>query len=264
MPLVPAKCTNCGGILEVDNTKDAAICPYCGSAFIVEKAINYYNVSYNINHVDTVNIYGGNSADFDIRAGTLLRYNGASMDVKIPDNVVSIDYKAFEGCDNLRSISFPGSISTIPWIFRSFKNLTCVTISNGVKSIDGGAFSGCTALTAVAIPGSVTSIGADAFSGCSNLISITIPSGLRSIENSAFQGCSALTSVTIPNGVKSIGNSAFQGCSALTSVTIPGSVTRIGSYAFNGCDSLVFIRVPERCFYDKYSTFPPFCAVERI
>ena len=42
MPLVNAKCTNCGANLQVDNTKDAAICQHCGSAYIVEKAINNY------------------------------------------------------------------------------------------------------------------------------------------------------------------------------------------------------------------------------
>lgn len=43
MPLVNAKCTNCGAPLQVDNTHDAAVCQYCGSAFIVEKAIQNYN-----------------------------------------------------------------------------------------------------------------------------------------------------------------------------------------------------------------------------
>lgn len=43
MALVNAKCTNCGGILDVDSSKDAAICPYCKSAYIVKDAINIYN-----------------------------------------------------------------------------------------------------------------------------------------------------------------------------------------------------------------------------
>lgn len=75
MPLVQANCTNCGANLEVDNTKDAAICPYCGTPFIVEKAINNYNTTNNI-RADVVNVYGGNSADFVIRAGVLEKYNG--------------------------------------------------------------------------------------------------------------------------------------------------------------------------------------------
>ena len=48
MPLVDAKCTNCGSILKVESSKEAAICEYCGSAFIVEKAINNYNITNNI------------------------------------------------------------------------------------------------------------------------------------------------------------------------------------------------------------------------
>lgn len=45
MPLVKAQCTNCGGVLEVDNSKDAAICPFCNTPYIVEQAINKFNVS---------------------------------------------------------------------------------------------------------------------------------------------------------------------------------------------------------------------------
>ena len=43
MPLVNAKCTNCGGTLSVDASKEAAICDFCGSPYIVEKAIQNYN-----------------------------------------------------------------------------------------------------------------------------------------------------------------------------------------------------------------------------
>lgn len=42
MPMVPAKCTQCGQNLQIDDTKDAAVCPYCGTAFVTEKAINQY------------------------------------------------------------------------------------------------------------------------------------------------------------------------------------------------------------------------------
>lgn len=50
--LVSAKCTNCGANIEVDKEKEAGICSYCGSAFIVEKAINNFitNNVYNINN----------------------------------------------------------------------------------------------------------------------------------------------------------------------------------------------------------------------
>lgn len=64
MALVEAKCTNCGAKLEVDNTKEAAICPSCNSPFIVEKAIN--NITNNITNENNisnsnVNIYQDSS-----------------------------------------------------------------------------------------------------------------------------------------------------------------------------------------------------------
>ena len=57
MPLVNAKCTNCGANLNVDSSKEAAVCEYCGSAFIVEKAINNY-ITNNSFAGATINISG--------------------------------------------------------------------------------------------------------------------------------------------------------------------------------------------------------------
>jgi len=61
MPMISAKCTNCGANLNVDNSKDAAICPFCGSTYVAEKAINNYYTTNNINAA-TVNVLGA-SAD---------------------------------------------------------------------------------------------------------------------------------------------------------------------------------------------------------
>lgn len=51
MPIVPAKCTQCGAKLEIDSSSDAAICKYCGMPFVVEKAINNYNNTFHITNV---------------------------------------------------------------------------------------------------------------------------------------------------------------------------------------------------------------------
>lgn len=57
MELTPAKCTQCGAQISVDKTKDAGVCPYCGTAYITEKAINLYQTTnnYNIQNA-TINI----------------------------------------------------------------------------------------------------------------------------------------------------------------------------------------------------------------
>ena len=55
--LVPAVCTQCGASLQVDPNLEAAVCKYCNTPFIIEKAINNYNVRYaNIEHADNVNV----------------------------------------------------------------------------------------------------------------------------------------------------------------------------------------------------------------
>ena len=41
---VAAKCPNCGAALEVDAAKEAAICPYCNTPYIVDKAINMVQI----------------------------------------------------------------------------------------------------------------------------------------------------------------------------------------------------------------------------
>ena len=80
--LVPAKCTNCNASLNVDPNKDAAICPYCNSAFIVSKAINNISINNNVN-IDkaTISLEGGsvtikNQVDADnliIRANEFIK-----------------------------------------------------------------------------------------------------------------------------------------------------------------------------------------------
>ena len=62
--LVPAVCTQCGASLEVDPSQEAAVCRYCNTPFIVEKAIQNYSIqNAKIEHVDTVNIDMKGTAD---------------------------------------------------------------------------------------------------------------------------------------------------------------------------------------------------------
>ncbi len=55
MGFIPAKCTQCGANITVDDTQDAGVCEYCGTAFVTEKAINNYN-TYITNNYDGANI----------------------------------------------------------------------------------------------------------------------------------------------------------------------------------------------------------------
>lgn len=61
--LVPAVCTQCGGQLEVDPQQQAAVCPYCGTPFIVEKAINNYNITH-VHQNNTIHVQHGKKGIF--------------------------------------------------------------------------------------------------------------------------------------------------------------------------------------------------------
>lgn len=58
--IVPALCTQCSAQIEVDSSMDAAICPHCGTAFIVEKAVESFSFqeiqNARVEHIETVNI----------------------------------------------------------------------------------------------------------------------------------------------------------------------------------------------------------------
>lgn len=59
MPLVPAKCPECGGLVEVDNEKRAGLCQHCGQPFVVEDAIQIFNTYYQTtNNYNTTHNYG--------------------------------------------------------------------------------------------------------------------------------------------------------------------------------------------------------------
>lgn len=235
MAIVPAKCTNCGAKLDVDNTKDALICPYCGSAFVVEKAINNYNVT-NQFFAGVVNLFTdnpGGKSDFVIRAGMLDKYTGASANVVIPDGIEVIGPNVFADCPGLKSVTIPGSVT----------------------SIENNAFQGCTGLTSVTIPSSVTQIGNYAFSQCTGLTSITIPGSVTKIGLSAFSRCTGLTSVTLSEGIREIGGCAFEACTGLTSLTIPSSVIRMESWAFHRCTCLK--QITFRCGFEKFGPYDP-------
>lgn len=71
MALVAAKCTQCGGSLQVDDSKDAGICPFCGTAFVTEKVINNYHCHIT-NNIDTVIVQNSEKAELKERCRAYL------------------------------------------------------------------------------------------------------------------------------------------------------------------------------------------------
>lgn len=146
-----------------------------------------------------------------------MAFEGSKItEVTIPDNVTSIEPRAFYGCKNLRSITIP----------------------NSVTLIGGSAFYRCKNLCDVVIGDGLCEIASDVFSNCSSLTNVSFGKSIKTIGRMAFRDCSNLTNLVIPNSVTFIDEYAFDGCSLLESVRIAGSVQEIGNYAFDNCANL--------------------------
>ncbi len=148
--------------------------------------------------------------DFIVEYGVLLRYLGPGGDVSIPAGITTIDYKAFDGC----------------------ANITSITVPNSVVSIGESAFEGCTALTSISLTNNIKNIGAYAFFGCESLASITIPTGISTIEHDTFYLCTSLYDVKIPDNVTAIDCYAFGFCPNLWIVRMSDSVTYMNEDVF--------------------------------
>ena len=129
--------------------------------------------------------------------------------VILPANLETIGYAAFAGCDQLRSITLPATVSMI----------------------EDYAFAG-TGLTSVEIPQTVIYMGKGVFSRCESLQSVTVNS--FTLGDFAFLGDISLNQVKIGSNVNYILRGAFNGCAALTTVDVSeaGNLVRIDEEAF--------------------------------
>ena len=198
------------------------------------------------------------------------------MSVKLSNELVSIDARAFASCSKLASIEFP----------------------DGVTSIGDNAFSTCFELTHIEIPSSVTSVGVNAFdyeniktiycpesldkllctealisyikgedgkvtvSGAKlfEKVAVTVPdkicgADVISIKAGTFKDCKNLTSIDIPENISLIESNTFENCTGLSSIKLPSGVTSIGESAFAGCTGLTSIDIPESVSSIAKNTF---------
>lgn len=179
---------------------------------------------------------------------------------KIKEGTKWIGDYAFQGCENMTSITIPESVehfglfsfvgcTSLPVVddIRYAgtyaievvdKDKTSYTVKNGTKWLGTYLFENCANMSSITIPNSVIYICDYAFNGCNSLPTISIPEGVKYIGMNAFAHCSNLASVTIPESIISIDEYAFAYCYNLSSITIPENIVSLSLNAFNGCVSL--------------------------
>ncbi len=141
--------------------------------------------------------------------------------------VTEIASQAFFGCNNLRTVVIPDSITTIgSSAFAYCTKLSSVTLSENLTTIPYGIFGKCECLKSIEIPASVTTIAYGAFM-YSSLTSVTIPETVQTMGNYVFYYCEELISADIRCEITTLPYGTFYSCSALTSVTLPSTITEI-------------------------------------
>ena len=168
---------------------------------------------------------------------------------------------AFEGCDNLKTLTLPEGVTSIgEFAFCRCASLTSVKLpsSLGLDGTGGYLFYDCDALKTVAVPSSwtripegilaecasadcmsllhegITEIGKAAFYHCDTLPSdLVIPSTVKIIDDFALQCVygKGVKSVKLPEGLVKIGADNFY-CAQLTEIKLPSTLEEIGDEAF--------------------------------
>lgn len=163
-------------------------------------------------------------------------YRSKLSEVKIPNNIIAIQRKAFDSADTVKVIMGDRVKYIGDKCFVDCTKLTDIKLSDNIGMISQYCFQNCVNLTSIKLPTACTVIDNGAFANCEKLKVIDFNDQLSAIRGSAFVG-TGLRIIRIPSSVKSIDNGAFAYCDRLEKVVIPGNTTT-GTDCFNNCDQL--------------------------
>lgn len=201
-------------------------------------------------------------------------------------NVTTIGNNAFQGCENLASLTVPATTSLIGnSAFAQCKGLSSITFTENGKNITFGeyAFQGCEGLRNIRLPSTLQAFDGSVFSGCDYIAGIEVdennpillsedgilynkakttilyfprgkvvdfdalPTTLTTIGKAAFQSNPSINTLVIPASITAIEANAFENCINLKSVTFADNDNvSIGAYAFANCPVLTSFAAPSK------------------
>jgi len=187
---------------------------------------------------------------FVTKKGKLTKYNGKGGEITIPsdikivgkevfmnnntvtavtfsEGVEEIEDSAFEGCESLKRVYIPKSLTRFNSAAFMNAGVEEVYITDLVSWCDS-YFSYATA--------NPLGCGADLYLNGELVRDLVIPEGIESICSSAFLRCKSIKSVTFPDSVEKVWDS-FEGCKNLETIRYGNGLTfEAGAYKY--CDNI--------------------------
>ena len=239
--------------ISVGPEKTAAIIEYCSSLDNAADALKKEVAPSCLALVVKEKTYITLGYDNLLQRRVALSPNPVCLDMKACPNI-TLGYHAFYGCQKLRSLTLPETISSIDKdVFTDCTALRYLNIPKSVKSVDGGAFASCVELSELEMPSSnrfytckdgclCTADGKKLIAWPAVRGDVELPESVETLGEYAFSGCAGLTSLKMP-GVKEILQYAFVGCKNLKSLFLAKGFTTLDKNVFEDCSSLSAIDV---------------------
>lgn len=257
------ECTNLVGTNDKITLIGASAFAYCKNFDIVSTSNTEGNLPVNLDKI-------GNGAFSHCSQGDPAT-TGISA-VTIPSNVTVIDMGAFDCCQNLKKLTFDGSLTaTYPEAKelnisnRAFADCHHMVIQgdgklpNRIVNILDMAFAN-NSTPQISLPVNSTLTGQlheatfngetakeiggityGAFGWCGKMVDLKVPANITHIQSNVFQDCQSLTNITFdaPENIVSIGGHAFFNDKSLQNqFTKLTNVKEIGEAAFQDCKLL--------------------------
>ncbi|MCF0261019.1 MAG: leucine-rich repeat domain-containing protein [Erysipelotrichaceae bacterium] len=283
--MIAVKCPVCLENVQLPEGRERGYCSSCGAQIICERPAQQ-TVVLNQHPI-------AKRADLDIQGSVLMRYNGRSEDVQIPEGVKAIFAHAFQN----RPVVKVQCLSTLETIgscaFQKCIDLKEVILNEGLIKIKHHAFAFCLSLESLQIPTTLQVIDENTFVGCRNLRrfpteniqnlqwiddhafsdsgleSFQVPDSVQNPGSHIFSHCLNLKSIRIGSGIQEIREECFGACFDLERIEIAASVKTIRRHAFLGCRSLKSISYAGKdiCIYhgnpDVWDTYLNFEKAKR-
>ena len=149
-------------------------------------------------------------------------YESLQQGLTIPRSVLIVDASCFDNCSSITSVVFDhlptDAVDLRAYIFVGCSELRSVTLPPSLPSIPSYCFYGCVLLINIPIPINVRVIERFAFCGCSALRHIDLSENITEIYQGAYGECSSLTTVTIRSSTVQFDKHVLALCPSLSTM----------------------------------------------